>query len=152
MIVTFWPSSRRLAIMPPHESATSSGCGAMKTWVTAPRVYRAPFCRRRASRLEAARTDQRDEDAVAVRALEPVVAVALHDRQQLSLARPHGDHEPAALGELVAELVRDGRCRGGDDDAVPRCAGPVAKAPVGLPDLDRSLEWRRQRGDPLAGR
>src|SRR5690349_3315951 len=45
MIVTFWPSSRRLAIMPPHESATSSGCGAMKTWVTAPRVYRA---RRRA--------------------------------------------------------------------------------------------------------
>src|SRR5512147_531128 len=33
MIVTFWPSSRRLAISPPQESATSSGCGATKTWV-----------------------------------------------------------------------------------------------------------------------
>src|SRR6476661_6665764 len=42
MIVTFWPSSRRLAMSPPHESATSSGCGATKTWVMAGRVYRAP--------------------------------------------------------------------------------------------------------------
>ena len=40
-IVTFWPSSRRLAMRPPHESATSSGCGATKTWVMAGRVYRA---------------------------------------------------------------------------------------------------------------
>ena len=35
MIVTFCPSSRRLAISPPHESATSSGWGATKTWVMA---------------------------------------------------------------------------------------------------------------------
>ncbi len=42
MIVTFWPSSRRLAMSPPHERATSSGCGATKTWVMAGRVYRAP--------------------------------------------------------------------------------------------------------------
>ena len=40
-IVTVWPSSRRLAMRPPHESATSSGCGATKTWVMAGRVYRA---------------------------------------------------------------------------------------------------------------
>ncbi len=39
-IVTFWPSSRRLAISPPQESATSSGWGATKTWVMARRVYR----------------------------------------------------------------------------------------------------------------
>src|SRR6058998_1766520 len=38
MIVTFWPSSRRLAISPPQDSATSSGCGATNTWATAARI------------------------------------------------------------------------------------------------------------------
>src|SRR3990172_1128968 len=36
MMVTFWPSSRRLAMRPPHESAASSGCGEVKTWAIAP--------------------------------------------------------------------------------------------------------------------
>ena len=44
-IVTVWPSSRRLAMSPPHESATSSGWGATKTWVMAGRVYRDPATR-----------------------------------------------------------------------------------------------------------
>ncbi len=35
MMVTFWPSSRRLAMRPPQESAASSGWGEMKTWVIA---------------------------------------------------------------------------------------------------------------------
>ena len=35
MMVTFWPSSRRLAIRPPQERAASSGCGEMKTWLIA---------------------------------------------------------------------------------------------------------------------
>src|SRR5665811_2250563 len=35
MIVTLCPSSRRLAMRPPQESATSSGWGATKTWVMA---------------------------------------------------------------------------------------------------------------------
>ena len=47
MIVTFWPSSRRLAIRPPQERATSSGWGATKTWVMAGRVYRARPARSR---------------------------------------------------------------------------------------------------------
>src|ERR1041384_5109070 len=38
MIVTFWPSSRKLAISPPQESATSSGCGDTNTWATPARI------------------------------------------------------------------------------------------------------------------
>ena len=35
-MATFCPSSRRLAMRPPQESAASSGWGEMKTWVIAP--------------------------------------------------------------------------------------------------------------------
>src|SRR6476620_1522049 len=78
-IVTVWPSSRRLAMSPPHESATSSGCGATKTWVMAGRVYRAAPAGRGSSAFETFRTDERDEDAVAVGLLEPVVAGGGHN-------------------------------------------------------------------------
>ena len=70
---------------PPHESATSSGCGATKTWVMAGRVYRAAPAGRRSSAREAFGADERDEDAVAVGLLEPVVAVAGDDRQELPI-------------------------------------------------------------------
>jgi hypothetical protein len=36
MTVTAWPSSRRLATSPPHDSAMSLGCGATKTCVICP--------------------------------------------------------------------------------------------------------------------
>ena len=77
MIVTFWPSSRRLAIRPPHESATSSGCGATKTWVMAGRVYRAATGRAVTlagpGHRAAARADERDEHAGAVGHVGPLV-------------------------------------------------------------------------------
>ena len=58
-IVTVWPSSRRLAMRPPHESATSSGCGATKTWVMAGRVYRAATGGSRPSRSSLERSLRR---------------------------------------------------------------------------------------------
>jgi hypothetical protein len=54
MIATFCPSSRRPAIRPPQERATSSGCGATKMWVMAGRVYRAgPAARAAATAADA---------------------------------------------------------------------------------------------------
>ena len=122
MIVTFWPSSRRLAIRPPHERATSSGWGATKTWVMAGRVYR-PGPRLAAvprSAAEALGTDERHEDAGPFRSLDPLVAVPRHHGEDLAIARPDRDHEPSAVGELVAERVRDRWRGGGHDDPVPR--------------------------------
>ena len=57
--------------------------------------------------VEPARADERDEDAVAVGLLEPFVAVPGDDGQQLAVARPDRDDQPAAVGELVAQLLRD---------------------------------------------
>src|SRR4051812_9598048 len=71
-IVTFWPSSRSPAISPPQESATSSGCGATKTWVMAGRVYRRPLPA--TLRLEPLLADQRHEHHRAVIGLGPRVA------------------------------------------------------------------------------
>src|SRR4029079_3746338 len=106
MIDTVWPSSRRLAIRPPHESATSSGWGATKTWVMAGRVYRAGWSRRVTGR-EPAGPDERHEDAAAVGRLGPVVAVAVDEHEDLLVAWPDGDHEAAAgRPQLVAPLDR----------------------------------------------
>ena len=58
-IVTFWPSSRRLAMRPPHESAMSSGWGATKTWVIGWREYQ------RRSVSEAMLAKQRHEHGAA---------------------------------------------------------------------------------------
>src|SRR3954452_15486365 len=64
-IVTVWPSSRRLAIRPPQESATSSGWGATKTCVMAGRVYRADFGDLGADSLVAVASVLRREAALA---------------------------------------------------------------------------------------
>src|ERR1700693_1410486 len=121
---------------PPHESATSSGCGATKTWVMAGRVYRAAPSGRPPSGLEAPGADQRHEDAIAIRALGPFIAMARHDGQQLAIPGPDRDDEPTALGELLTERLRHGgRCRG-DDDPVPWRPGRVAQAAIGLADLN----------------
>src|SRR6188474_1319562 len=80
-IVTFWPSSRRLAMSPPQESAASSGCGATNTWVMAGRVYQAAPCRRLAR--EPLRADQGHEHARSVVPLGPLVAVPRDEQQVL---------------------------------------------------------------------
>src|SRR6478752_4502671 len=140
-IVTVWPSSRRLAIRPPHESATSSGCGATKTWVMAGRVYRGrPGVRDaggpRSPRV-AAGADERDEDAGAIGHVGPLVPVPGHHGQHLALTRPDGDDEAGAVGQLVAQGGRDdGRGRR-DQDPVPRGAIGPAEAAVCGDDLDR---------------
>src|SRR5436190_5267788 len=141
-IVTVWPSSRRLAISPPHDSATSSGCGATKTCVMPRRVYRAVSANRRSVVLEPAGTDERHEHACAVGLLEPLVAVSRHDHQLLMVARPDRDHEPASVAELVTERLRDRRRGGCDDDRVPGGADGVAEAAVCLADRHGVCETR----------
>ena len=126
---------------PPHERATSSGWGATKTWVMAGRVYRA---RRAAGQLwEPAGTDQRDEDARAVRRLAPLVAVANDEGEDLQIALTDRDDQSTAIGELVAQFGRDGRCRRGHDDPVVWRAVRVAEAPVSESDLDPVVEPKR---------
>ena len=103
-IVTFCPSSRRLAIRPPQERATSSGWGATKTWVMAGRVYRAHSPARRSEERvealvgEAARPDERHEDAGAVGRLDPVVPMPDREGQDLPVAWPDRDDEAPAVG------------------------------------------------------
>src|SRR6476646_10298793 len=99
MIATFWPSSRRLAISPPQESATSSGCGATNTWVMARRVYRRPPVESVRCARPAGCADERDEHARPVRAFEPLVAVPLHDDQALLAGATDRDDQPAAVAE-----------------------------------------------------
>src|SRR4029079_16767188 len=72
-------------------------------------------------------TDERDEDAIAVRSLVPFVAVAGDDGEQLPGVRADREDEAAARGELVAQLLWDGRGTGGDDDPIPRRAGRVTE-------------------------
>jgi len=76
----------------------------------------------------------RAEVAGAVRPLGPLVAMAGNDRHQLPAARPDRDDQPAAVAQLLAQLVGDGRRGGRDDDPVPRRPGWVAHAAVGLAD------------------
>src|SRR6478735_8089359 len=102
---------------PPHERATSSGWGAMKTWVMAAGVYGSARWR---SGLPARLPDERDEHARPVRPLPPLGPVALHDEQLLLVARAHRDHQPAPLAELLAERIRDLRGGRGDEDPIPR--------------------------------
>src|SRR6478736_4253874 len=90
-IATFCPSSRRLAMSPPHERATSSGWGAMKTWVMAAGVYGSG---KRRSGLPARLPDERDEHAGPIRPLSPLCPVTRHDEQLLLLPRTHRDDEP----------------------------------------------------------
>src|SRR6187401_3579082 len=99
MIVTFCPSSRRLAMRPPQERATSSGCGATKTWVmAAPSISTGtgPDSEPATPALispptflgEPARADQWDEHDGTVGRLSPVIAVADDERQHLVIAGP----------------------------------------------------------------
>jgi hypothetical protein len=88
---------------------------------------------------------------MAIRALQPLVALARDDRKQLSIARTDGDDQPPAVAELLAQRVRDCRRGRGDDDPVPRCAVRVAQAAVGLTDLDGAGERRIERVDARTG-
>src|SRR5688572_22825811 len=99
----FWPSSRRLAISPPHERATSSGCGATKTWVMGGEYTGG-------SGAPARLAEQRDEDAGAVRALDPLVAVPRDHEQLLGPSAADRDHQAAPVAQLVPERLRDGGC------------------------------------------
>src|SRR5262245_25178783 len=127
---------------PPQERATSSGCGATKTWVMAGRVYRAvPAARApRASRREAARADERHEDARPVRRLVPVIPAPRDEGQDLEVARPDRDDEATAVRQLVAQRRRDAWRGGGHDDPVPRRTAGVAETAVQGADLDAIAE------------
>src|ERR671927_236703 len=99
---------------PPQERATSSGCGATKTWVMAGRVYRA--------------LPARDSEPAA-----PGGPASDDEGQRLVVARTDGDDEPTSLGELVAQLVRDRWRRSRHDDPVPWRAVAITQTAVGRP-------------------
>src|SRR4051812_38197742 len=128
-MATFWPSSRRLAMRPPHERAASSGCGATMTWVMASEYSR---------RLlpPALLADQRDEGAGAVVVLEVARPAALDHEQVLLAPGADRDHEPAAIGELCLQRAGHARRGRGDDDPVPRGAVNPADAAVAGDDRD----------------
>src|SRR4051812_24543627 len=153
MIDTGWPSSRRLAMRPPHESATSSGWGATKTWVMAGRVYRARWSRR-VTLGEATGPDQRHEHARPVGRLRPIVPMPLDEHQDLLVTWADRDHETAAVGgELRLQLDRDGRRRRGDDDPVERRIRGRPETAVRAPDLDPVADaWEPVEPDARLGR
>ncbi len=105
---------------------------------TSARRIRDRGCAARApgTRLEAARSDQRHEDAVAVGTVDPFVAVALDHGQHLAIAWPDRDHESTPIGQLLAKRLRNAGRGRGHDDPRPRGPGRVTQTPVGLPDLD----------------
>ena len=136
-IVTFWPSSRRLAIRPPQERATSSGWGATKMWVMAAEYIEA--ARRSAqphpsSPTSGTNTHGPSDD------LAPLVAVADDQEQLLLDARPDRDDETAAVS---ASCSRSGA---GIDGAAAVTMIPANGARSGAPRL-----IRRRRG-PRRGR
>src|SRR5512140_878147 len=142
MIETLWPSSRRLAISPPHDSATSSAWGAMKTWVigsedrTSGVGRGGAAARYGASGRPAALADERHEHDRSVGPLPPFRrGLAFDDDQLLDVARPDRDDEASAHCELLPQRVRDGGGRGGHDDPVPRRAVGIAGARVTRDDL-----------------
>ena len=150
-IVTVWPSSRRLAIRPPHESATSSGWGATKTWVMAGRVYRARTGARSgvAQRSQPpAPTSGTKTQALSGRSVHSFAAPR-HDGQDLAVARADRDHEPGAVRELVAERMGDVRGGGRHDDPVPWTLIGQAEAAVADPDVDAVAE--AEVGQPFPG-
>jgi hypothetical protein len=62
--------------------------------------------------------------------------VPLYDDQLLVIARPHRDHHPTAVRELLAEAIWDLRRRGRHEDAVIQLTARVAGAAITQPNLD----------------
>ena len=87
--------------------------------------------------------DERDEDAVAVGRLEPVVAVPGDDVSSCRSREPTGMTSRPPSRELLAQGVGDRRRGGRHDDPVPRRPGRVTEAAVGLADLDRARKVER---------
>ncbi len=77
------------------------------------------------------------------------LAVALHQDEVLLPARPDRDHEPAAVGQLDRQRVRDARRRGRHQDSRPGRPVRDAGAPVADPHLHRVAV--AQLGEPLRG-
>src|SRR6478752_1289924 len=120
MIDTVWPSSRRLAISPPQERATSSGWGATKTWVMAGRVYRSNLAPRRSPR-PASLADERHERDRAVVPLGPLVAVPDDHEQVLAVARADRQHESSTGWiQLLTQRLGHGGSRRRDQNPAPR--------------------------------
>ena len=108
MIVTFWPSSRRLAISPPQERATSSGWGATNTWVMAGRVYRAnPGASTVTEASRPRRRAARTRPAPSFR-LDPLVAVrgSTTSRSWRSRGPTGSTSRPPAGSQLLAQRRR----------------------------------------------
>src|SRR5450759_3909409 len=139
MIVTFCPSSRRLAMSPPQESATSSGWGATKTWVMAGEYTDHPGPDLRPTACAA----KGHEDARAVAGGGQRRAAPLHEDQLLLSPTAHGNHQPPTVGELLDQRVRHVGRRRGHDDPRPWRVGRPAQASVADPDLDASPEGQR---------
>ena len=136
---------------PPHESATSSGWGAMKTWVMAAGVYGADGDPPRLSAVPA-----RPRPMSGTNTQGPSdhsrhsVAVALHDEQLLLAARAHRDDQPPPVAELLAERVRDRRARPPRRGSRPTAPRPGPQRAVAGADLDAVRRSPARRG--VAGR
>ena len=85
------------------------------------------------------------------------VAAPIDDRHVLKAGGTDGDHEPAAVGELLAERVGDGGGAGGHENPVERRVfgppfGAVADVDLDVGDPERvqhRLRARRQHRVPL---
>src|SRR6478735_2609586 len=151
-IVTVWPSSRRLAMRPPQERATSSGCGATKTWVMAGRVYRAAAAGRRSGGHHAVgrwgRSPGRDEPfACRVPALD-----GNGDSSQNGEARDR-DHDDGR-GDRCQRRERQSRViplRRGPEDRDRQPAGALATAQDEGDDRDRDQPGEGGGGQTAVG-
>src|SRR5215218_909102 len=135
---------------PPHESATASGWGAMKTWVMAAGVYGRVRASGVRSRVPPGLADERHEHARAVRPLAPLGPVALHHDQLLLASRADRDHQAPPLTELLAQRIGNSRRASSDHDPVPRRPVRRAERPVAGPHLDE-VPVPESR-EPLGGR
>ena len=148
-IVTFWPSSRRLAMSPPHESATSSGWGAMKTWVMAGEYSRAPSglggdpgaaiagaCPRRASAACQPPSPTRGTNTHGP-SERSVHSLPCRSTTSSSCSRrdPTGITSRRSSPSCSRRAIGDLRGGGRDDDPVPRRAAGPPQAPVARADL-----------------
>src|ERR1043166_2690037 len=96
---------------PPHDRATSSGCGATNTWVTVGEYTDATR-----GQSEPALANQGHEDDGAVRPLVPSDAVSDADEQLLLAPRSNWNDHAAAVGQLLSKRIRDRGSSGRDDD------------------------------------
>ena len=142
-MATDWPSSRRLVIRPPHDSAASSGWGATKTCVTRARIASARRDRPTRSTGVTLASHERDEyTGLTRRRLDPSRTTP-HYGEALAGASADRHDQSRAVRQLLDERRGDGRCGGGHDDAGIRSTGCVAEAAIPRQDLHVEAQGRQ---------